>query len=267
MEFAKIIDGQVVKYPVETAEVEAAVVAAQPTTVMVERTRMEPVEQTVDVEGEDGTVTQETVTVETPVPYEVETHPQYHFRLPDDGPWPDLTEFGFVQVEATDPPAVAFGEVAERDGIELVDGVWRQKWLVRPGRADELAQAKAGRRAAVAERLAMAFALGFTPSQGPLAGKTLQTRDIENRTNWLTSQAAYSAAVAAGQGSEQGAVFRTADNQTIVTTYQNGLLTLLAMAAWGKALMGQSWALKDAIDAAESFAELAAIDIDEGWPA
>lgn len=266
MEIAKIANGQVVEYPVSRADCEAAIVATMPATVTVEQTRIVTVEDFVDIEGEDGTITQETVSREVAEVVEVEIESQREFPLPANLAGLDLSAHGFAVVEPTDPPEVEPGEVAERDGVEQVDGVWRWKWRVRPMNAEELAQAKADKRAAVGEQLALAFAAGFTPATGPLAGKTLQTRDMEDRTNWLTSQAAYSAAVAAGQGSEEGAVFRTADNQTIVTTYQNGLLTLLAMAAWGKALMGHSWALKDDIAAAATFAELAAIDIEVGWP-
>lgn len=107
---------------------------------------------------------------------------------------------------------------------------------------------------------------GFTPSSGPLSGKTLQTRDNDDKVNWLTSQAAYSAAVAAGNGAVSGATFRTAANETVTCTYLEGLQTLLAMAAWGKTVMGNSWALKDAVAAATDESELDAIDIGAGWP-
>lgn len=177
-----------------------------------------------------------------------------------------LADFGMVPVIASDPPEVTAEQVAEEAAPALVEGAWVQQWAVRDKTADELTEAKQAKRQAVSQKLASIFAAGFTPTEGPLAGKTLQTRDIEDRTNWLTSQAAYSAAVAAGQGSEEGAAFRTAANETIVTTYQNGLLTLLTMAAWGKTIMGYSWSLKDEVDAAQSFADLAAIDIEAGWP-
>ncbi|MFA7667194.1 MAG: hypothetical protein WCY32_13865 [Burkholderiaceae bacterium] len=177
-----------------------------------------------------------------------------------------MAEFGRVEVAPSDTPPVAVEQVAEEVEPALIEGAWTQQWTVRDKTSEELAEAKQAKRQAVTQKLASIFAGGFTPAIGPLAGKTLQTRDMEDRTNWLTSQAAYSAAVAAGQGSEEGAVFRTAANETIATTYQNGLLTLLAMAAWGKAIMGHSWSLKDEIEAAQSFADLAAIDIEAGWP-
>ncbi len=181
-------------------------------------------------------------------------------------------EWGVVAVEPVDMPQVGPGQLAanlpDADGIEeYAPGLWRQVWTVRERSAEELADAKVAARAAVSAKLAEQFAGGFTPSAGALAGKTLQTRDIEDRTNWLTSQAAYSAAVAAGQGAVEGAVFRTADNETVTTSYADGLAVLLAMAAWGKALMGHSWALKDQIAAAATFADLETIDIETGWQA
>lgn len=74
------------------------------------------------------------------------------------------------------------------------------------------------------------------------------------------------AAVAMGAGAVEDASFRTADNSTITLSYADGLAALLAMAAWGKAVMGRSWALKDAVAVAEDMAALAAIDIGAGWP-
>lgn len=132
--------------------------------------------------------------------------------------------------------------------------------------AISLEDAKLMAAASVDRRRDAAFAAGFTPSSGPLAGKALQTRNLDDRTNWLTSQAAYAAAVASGAGNVVDATFRTSDNETVICTYAEGLQTLLAMAAWGKAVMGASWNLKDAISAAADLTSLAAIDIEAGWP-
>lgn len=132
--------------------------------------------------------------------------------------------------------------------------------------APTLEEAKAVAVIAIDRQRDAVLSAGFTPTSGPLAGKTLQTRNVEDRTNWLTSQAAYSAAAASGLGSVADATFRTADNETVVCTYADGLQTLLAMAAWGKAVMGASWALKDAVGAAEDLTALSAIDLGAGWP-
>jgi hypothetical protein len=38
------------------------------------------------------------------------------------------------------------------------------------------------------------------------------------------------------------------------------------MAAWGAACMSNSWALKDAANAAEDETSLDAVDVESGWP-
>ena len=128
-----------------------------------------------------------------------------------------------------------------------------------------LSERKAALRDAVNDKLDALLTGGYTVQSGAMAGKVLQTR-LEDRTNWLVSQASYSAAVAAGQGAVEGARFRTADNATYTLTFADGLAVLLAMAAWGAACMDRSWALKDAIVAAEDQAALDLIDIEAGWP-
>lgn len=135
-----------------------------------------------------------------------------------------------------------------------------------------------GKRSLVVEKMkkaslvdaaaAATFKAGYTPADGPLAGRTLQVRDNEDRTNWLTSQASYMAAVAAGMGALPGAVFRTASNETITLTFAEGAEVLVSgMAVWGKGIMGNAWGLKDQISAAMNFGELESIDITVGWPA
>lgn len=120
---------------------------------------------------------------------------------------------------------------------------------------------------AVMSLLQEKFQEGFSPSTGPLAGHTLQCRDTEDRTNWLTSQTSYMAAIQMGYGAVPGASFRTMGNETVTVTFQEGLEVLTSgMAVWGKNLMGHSWTLKDAIEEATSIEELNAIDITADWP-
>lgn len=112
------------------------------------------------------------------------------------------------------------------------------------------------------------FIAGFTVSGTgtDLDGETLQTRDEGDKVNWLTSQAAYSAAVAQGAGAVSGATFRTTSNATVTLTYLQGLTVLLSMAAWGKDIMGNSWTLKDAVADSADEEALDEIDIGVGWP-
>lgn len=106
---------------------------------------------------------------------------------------------------------------------------------------------------------------GFTVLYGPMQGKVLQTKTIEDRTNWLTSASAYSTVVALGEGSNLGATFRTEDNATFTLSFSDGLNILMAMAAWGSAVMKNSWVLKDAINEASTVQELLAINVDSNW--
>jgi hypothetical protein len=133
--------------------------------------------------------------------------------------------------------------------------------------APTLEDLRAAKIEAINGKLATILTSGYTVQSGDMAGKVLQTRNLEDRTNWLVSQASYSAAVAAGQGSVEAAKFRTSDNSTFTLTYADGLNVLLAMAAWGAAAMDNSWTLKDAVRAAEDHAALDAVDIEAGWPA
>lgn len=131
------------------------------------------------------------------------------------------------------------------------------------------ASLKEQKRAAVDAKRDAVLLGGFTvPSEvsTALAGRVLQTRNETDRTAWLTSQAAYQAAVLNGQGAVEGAIFRPQDNVTTTVSYAEGLNILLAMAAWGAAVYGRSWDLKDAITAAVDSAALDAVDVESGWP-
>lgn len=54
-----------------------------------------------------------------------------HMSLPSS--WTDatLTALNVARVEKVNSPSVGEWQVAEKDGIEEVDGVWREKWTVK----------------------------------------------------------------------------------------------------------------------------------------
>lgn len=183
-----------------------------------------------------------------------------------------VASHGYVPVIDAPRPAISHEKNAELQPPSFVDGEWKRLWAVTDASSEEIAERFAGlkdaKRGEINVRRDAAFNAGFTVSGTGTAldGEVLQTRGIEDRTNWLTSQAAYAAAVAAGQGATEGAVFRTNSNNTVAVTFSIGLNVLLGMAAWGKAVMGNSWTLKDAVEAAGDKAELDAIDLEAGWP-
>lgn len=169
-------------------------------------------------------------------------------------------EYGMVPVVAVDVP---HGKISTGSTAELIEGVWTQVHTLEDRPLEDM---KAEKRAAINAKLNAVLTGGYVVESGAMAGKVLQTRNPEDRTNWLISQASYSAAVAGGMGAVEGAQFRTADNSTFTVSFSEGLSVLLAMAAWGAAAMNNSWSLKDAVAAAEDLTALDAIDIDSGWP-
>lgn len=123
----------------------------------------------------------------------------------------------------------------------------------------------------IIDRMYFEFSKGFSVTSDistALAGKFLQVRDVEDRTNWLTSQVSYAAAISAGLGETVGARFRTVSNETIEVSYSEGYNVLLKMADWGASIMHRCWILKDAINAATNPEELSAImsTLEDGWP-
>lgn len=176
----------------------------------------------------------------------------------------DLKAIGLYKPEPADP--IPAGKISAGQSVQRVDGVVKWVHTLEDAPEPTVDERKAQMTAAINAKRDQILTGGYTVTSGTLEGKVLQTRNLEDRTNWLTSQAAYSAAVAAGQGSVEGAEFRTEDNQTITLTFSEGLSVLLAMAAWGASVMKRSWDLKDAVAAAEAHEDLDAIDIEADWP-
>lgn len=98
--------------------------------------------------------------------------------------------------------------------------------------------------------------------------ETLQLRDQVDERNWMASLGAYTAAVVAGQGATEGAVFRTTANNLYTLSFSDGMGLLVAMQQWCAQLMQTSWAKQDAIMTAEDNAALDILEsqIEEDWP-
>lgn len=160
-------------------------------------------------------------------------------------------------------PTIPEGQVVDARTVTVAGGVATAGYTYT---TMPLADRKASMKAAVSALLAAKLTGGYTHDFGGSHGeKVLQTRDTDDQVNWLTSQAAYSAAIAGGAGATMGANFRTEDNVIITLSYSDGLAVLLAMAAWGQSLYANSWTLKDAIESASDHDDLDAIDINSGW--
>lgn len=181
-----------------------------------------------------------------------------------------------VLIPGADPRSVIDVIEADEDfelsGFDLVRSEEaRRGWVHNGGLfsppALSLSDRKAALHAAVHAKRDTILAGGFTHDFGAHGVRVLQTRNVDDKIAWLTSQASYSTAVAAGAGAVMGASFRPEDDETFTVSFQDGRDALLAMAAWGAAVYANSWSLKDAIAAASDEAALDAIDIEAGWPA
>lgn len=156
------------------------------------------------------------------------------------------------------------GKIASGSSLGDIDGKPYRVWTLADA---PLADRKIAMRAQVNTLRDTKLTGGCVYDFGAAGVHVLQTRDADDKINWLTSQAAYGAAVAGGLGAQPGAQFRSVENATFTVSYAEGLAALLAMAAWGAAIFARSWELKDAIEAAEDAESLDAINIQADWPA
>jgi hypothetical protein len=159
---------------------------------------------------------------------------------------------------------------AATDIEALPAGFWDAPMVGDPAKktfSADLDRARSDKKAEIASAMDAAFLAGYPAAIGALAGQRLQVRDNDDRTNWLTSQAAYSAQVDAGNGDVAGAEFRTASNETITLTFAEGLRELLGMAAWAATIMATSWKLKDALASDDDINAIMALDVAAApWP-
>lgn len=176
--------------------------------------------------------------------------------------WSDeeLAEKNLYRPAGADP--VPDGKIIVSTSVERVEGAVKFVHIFDDILFEDLKQNKIE---LINTKVSEILSSGFTVPFGAMSGKILQTRDLNDRTNWLVSQASYSAAIAGGFGSVEAAEFRTSDNETFTVSYSDGLNILLAMASWGAMNMKNSWTLKDSIKSAQDEQELDLIDIEIGW--
>ncbi|WP_142851029.1 DUF4376 domain-containing protein [Telmatospirillum sp. J64-1] len=176
---------------------------------------------------------------------------EYGFYHPSRGYWQSIGE---VPKDIRDTYPAGTIEVPLRPSP---DHVWQDgEWVAGPAQIDP-AQLRAAIDAERDRRLALGYRHDFGGDYGV---QVLQTRDIDDRTNWLTLDASAKTLVASGMG-EHILHIRTEANLIIPLTASEVITVLAAMAQHGAAIMAHSWALKDALAAGEE------VDITQGWPA
>lgn len=179
--------------------------------------------------------------------------------LPADLTGVDLSDFGAAVVTPTEPPSVDADEVVERDGVEQVGGVWRQKWTVRPMTPDEFAAAKQAKWEQAKANRDTAIDAGCTvPGVG-----TFDT-DLLSRTN--IHGAVTAATIASGQSLPFSVPWKLQDNTIVTLDAPTTIAAGMAVMQRTSDCHAHAQSLGTAIEAAEDFATLDTIDIETGWP-
>lgn len=166
----------------------------------------------------------------------------------------DLSPFGVVEVAATEKPATTAGEIAVEGEPVNNKGQWQQSWTVRKKTEAELDAAKA-------MALAELASLRYTKETAGIAfgGATIPTdRQTCSILTGAYVQAAGNAAFAIKFKSPDGTF--TPINAAQIIAVGN------AVTAHVQACFAHESDLADAIKAARTFAELAAVDMTAGWP-
>jgi hypothetical protein len=97
--------------------------------------------------------------------------------------------------------------------------------------------------------------------------ETLQVARDVDRTNWLTVYTICQEGIAAGLGDVADTIFiQTTSNAKYFMTFNEAIQIVRDLRAWSLAAWANWNALKDAARAAETNAELQAIDVNAGYP-
>jgi hypothetical protein len=169
-------------------------------------------------------------------------------------------------VNGENPPEIVDGQILiERTAVARPDG-------------EVLAVLKPLKRQAVAARFAEICAEGFTydfgivtalaedGTEAAAGNQVLQTRDLEDRTNWMILEGAVNDLLSIGQVSTPVRL-RTQSNHLIYLPASEAKTVLVAMKLFGMTKLAQSWDFKNAIEQADTLEAFDAIDIDAAWPA
>lgn len=171
-----------------------------------------------------------------------------------------LEAAGVFRVELAEPPAVTAEEAAEEGPPEFRQCAWRQVWAVRARSESELAQAKASLWEQVKTRREAILAAGCTvPGIGAFQMNPKAMADIH--------EAVTGALLAEVTGQPFSIAFTLADNSRPELTAEQMMLAGKVVGERKIAMHDHSQDLRKRIEAAANFADLAAIDIEQDWPA
>jgi len=169
-----------------------------------------------------------------------------------------LASVGVLPVAERAQPNATAEQVVEEVTPTFSQGKWRRTWLVRDRTADDLAAAKLAKRAAInAKRDAVAAGGALTP-KGMVDTNLASVVKINGAVTLAN--------VMAAQNQPVSIPWTMADNSTVLHDGTELTVMGVAVAQFAAAVHAHALALKIAVDAAQTFTDLSAIDIETGWP-
>jgi hypothetical protein len=165
----------------------------------------------------------------------------------------DIEGLGYAVVTPVQRPE---GNVVTEGQPELVDGEWKQTWVVREYNESELAaQLEYAKITANDNIMAVRNADFEVGMKHTVGDKTFNVQlRIEDRINLIGMYTIGKEMVSAG--SEQLEPFRSYQNETIMLTPQQTVDMALSALAAVKAISQSTWDLKDLVDAATKVADI-----------
>lgn len=173
-----------------------------------------------------------------------------------------LNTLGYAKYEQTDKPQHLSHQMVCEETPILIGDTWVQQWSVTDKPLAEIIQMRCSEVDAFRNEYMESYPHDFGGEYGVLH---LQLRDVEDRTNWLTLDAAASKLVATGHGDILLGL-RTEENVILQLQATELSGVLMSMSAYGSAVMSASWQIKDMIRSLTTVAEVLSFDVQAAWP-
>lgn len=187
-----------------------------------------------------------------------------------DGEWLDENQVPPAEyiLPAGDKPEITLTQKLVQGPPEKRDGGWYYTWEIVELDEEEIAaltlSTKEQKKQQIESKRDTILKAGFhfTHEEKDLS---LQTRDDEDRINWLGVLNASSAMIMAGAGDSPTKI-RTAENEIITLTYSQAQLLMLQTLNYQSSVYESAWHHKDALDLLTTLEEVTAYDVESGWP-
>lgn len=166
------------------------------------------------------------------------------------------------------PEITSIQRLVEGAPEQREDGGWYQTWVIQDFTEEEISnliiQKKIEKKSSVEVKRDALLKTGYTFTFEEQI-LTLQTRDDEDRINWLGILNASTSMVMASKGDDLTKI-RTAENVVITLSFSAAQILMLQTLAYQSSIYESSWTHKDDVDKLTALEEVLAYDVETGWP-